>query len=70
MERRKFLDQFIRWTMAGGLLSLSGFLAYRHQYAGPEDCYYLPVCTHCNLFEGCDKTAKNIRLRNGKENTK
>jgi hypothetical protein len=70
MERRKFLDQFIRWAMAGGLFSLSGFLVYRRQYADADDCNYLPACAHCSLFDGCHKPVKNRRLENGKENQK
>jgi hypothetical protein len=67
MKRRKFLDHFFRWTMAGGLSSIGGFLAFRGQLTRFEDCSYLPTCTHCTLFDGCNKPAKNRRLKNGKE---
>ena len=70
MERRKFMHQFLRWTMAGGLISIGGILASRGQLTQSEDCSYLPSCTHCSLFDGCNKTAKNIRLKNGKETSK
>jgi len=66
MERRKFMDQFFRWTLAGGLFSMGGILASRGQLTFSEDCSYLPACTHCDLFDGCEQTAKKKRLNHEK----
>jgi len=70
MKRRKFMDQFFRWAMAGGLLSVGGILASRGQLTSTEDCTYLPSCNHCSLFDGCNKTVKKRRLNDGKETPK
>jgi len=66
MNRRNFIDRIFRGLMAGGLLAVSGFLTYRRKTAGSDSCTYLPVCDRCNLFTGCNKSAKQIRSQNGK----
>jgi hypothetical protein len=68
MDRRKFIANITRWSLAGGIISVSGLLIHRRQNTTGDDCSYFPVCTHCTLIAGCTKTTKKIRLENGKTN--
>jgi len=64
MERRKFIRNFIRWSMILGLSGISGLLAYRRGKAGDAECEVLPVCNGCSFFTACSKSAKKIRMKN------
>jgi hypothetical protein len=65
MDRRKFIEQGMRWGLTGGLFTMSGFLLYRRNDADQDNCTYQPVCTHCDIFSKCKKPVKQKRMQDG-----
>ena len=66
MKRRTFLSDFSRYTMLGGLVSVSGFLLINRTVYPGRNCTYTPVCKHCREFRTCEKVSDLKTSGNGK----
>jgi hypothetical protein len=70
MERREFITKSSRWFLFGGLLGISGFLAYRRRIGDPDNCFANPFCKGCGQFSSCDIVASSKPLQNEKKERK
>jgi hypothetical protein len=55
MNRRNFIQDFVRYSLLGGLLSSVGFLVSHRTIKTTEDCTASDVCKMCGKFNSCQK---------------
>jgi hypothetical protein len=60
MDRREFITSSSRWFLAGGLVGITGWFAYRGKIGNPDDCFINPYCKRCAENTSCKIVAANI----------
>lgn len=53
MNRREFLQGFLRWGVALSLLSFAGYIFFKSQKE--EACETFSACEKCSSVESCSK---------------
>jgi hypothetical protein len=53
MDRRECIRSLVRYSVLGGLATMTGMLFLRSQQASPDACINLEICSGCRALNGC-----------------
>jgi hypothetical protein len=65
MDRKTFISSFMRISLLGGLVFLTGFLVTRRSVSGRDGCSKSTLCSNCPELAGCEKTEAIKEKKNG-----
>jgi len=65
MDRKTFISRFMRLSLMGGLVLLTGFLATRRSVSGQSGCNINSLCNDCPELSGCTKEEALKQKKNG-----
>jgi len=65
MDRITFINRFIRFSLLGGLVLLTGFLVARRNVKALDSCSINPYCSKCSDLAVCSKPEAIKQRNNG-----
>lgn len=65
MDRKTFINRFMRFFLLGGLALMAGFLATRRKLAPGGSCIAGPACGACPESGSCELVATINKSKDG-----
>jgi len=67
MDRKTFISRFMRLSILGGLVLLTGFLVTKRSVSGQSGCNINSLCSDCPELSGCTKQEALKQKNNGRK---